>query len=152
MQQLLQYILERLMALWPLSVINEWRQGILVRGGKIVKELSPGIHWRWPFLDAVLTFPRTECVIDLGTAAVETRDGIAVAVSANVAYRVRSVAQVWRSVWDMDDSLSRLAIGRIASHIGGIRASAMKTKRNLLEAALVSDLGEATAEWGVCPR
>jgi regulator of protease activity HflC (stomatin/prohibitin superfamily) len=149
MQQLLQYILDRLMTLWPLYVVREWNTAVLVRGGKIKRELLPGIGWRWPFLDEVLSSPRTECVVDLSTAAIETRDGIAVALSANMAYRITSLAKLWRTVYDMDDSLSRLAIGRIASHVACLRAASLKTKRDQLEANLVADLAVAAAAWGI---
>src|SRR5687768_11455921 len=123
MQQLLQYILDRLMTLWPFVMVREWNIALLVRGGKILRELGPGIWWRWPFIDEIRYCTRTECVVDLATAAIETRDGKAMAISANMAYRVTSAAKVWRTVFDMDDSLTRLALGRIASHVAGLRAA-----------------------------
>lgn len=149
MQELLRWILDRLLWLWPLFKVRQWQRAIVVRNGIIIAEPDPGLHWRWPGVDEIRTCARCECVVNLPTAAIETSDGVAVAVSANIAYVVESMTVNYLAVWDIDDSLVNLAIGRIASYISMQESTKLKSQRAQLERALVNDLNKAVKEWGV---
>lgn len=115
MQELIKFILDRLLALWPLALVNEWQLAMLVRNGRIMRDLGPGLHWRWPLVEQVTTWARTEISLDLPTAAITTADGVAVAVSANLGFRVVDLARCFRTVWNVQDSIGTIALGRIAA-------------------------------------
>lgn len=96
MQALIDFLLRNLRALWPIEAVDEWQRAILVRGGLIVRELEPGLRWRWPFLDRVVTWPASEVVLDLGTSTITTADGITAALSGNLSYQLVDMAKAWR--------------------------------------------------------
>ena len=149
MLDLVRFLLDGLLLLWPFVIVDEWEHAMLVRRGIITRELGAGIHFRWPLLDRVETYPRVEQVEDLYVAVVETSDNIPFAVSANIAFRMVSLPQNWRAVYDSDESLTRLAIGRIASTIAARPMEALRRDRGVLERNLRSDLNAAVKDWGI---
>lgn len=149
MQELLHFLLDQFWELCPLFRVEEWELGMLVRGGKILRELAPGIHWKVPYLDEIKTHTSAEVVIDLATAAVETSDGIPFAVSANIAYCMESIAANYRAVWDGEESLQRLALGRIASYLAEKDAAHLRADRGALERRLRTDLNRSVKDWGL---
>lgn len=149
MQQLIQFLLDRLLMLWPIARVGEWQLAMLVRGGHIVRELAPGLCWRIPLLDQVMTYPATEISIDLDAATVETADGIAYTVSANISYRMVSMARNWRTVWNLDVSLGRVALGRLASFVSTVQSADLSSGRARIEAQLLADLAGELAVWGI---
>lgn len=150
MQALIDFIIRNLLALWPIAQVYEWECGMMVRRGKIQRVLSPGLHWRWWFIDEKRTWAATECVISLPTGAVTTADGESIAIDGNLGYRLHDIVMSWRTCWNMDASVKALAQGVICSHLATrtwpeLQGDARKT----VEAHLVTLLNEQTAVWGI---
>lgn len=150
MQALIDFLIRNLLALWPLARIYSWQQGLRVRCGIVREELDAGIHWRWWFIDEVKTWPITTIAADLDTAAVTTRDEIAVAISANLAYRVSSVRRVFLGSWNTEIALKQIALGIIASYCASRSWSELTTNRRQIEAHLVDELNSRVGtDWGL---
>ncbi len=149
MQELIKFILDRLLALWPLRRVDEWQLGLMVRGGIIQRELGPGLHWTVPLWDQVKTYPNTEISVDLEAATVETADGQIYTVSANVSYRMTSIEAYWRAVWNLELNLARVARGRLASFLATAKSAELNGGRGRIEDALRADLAGELEPWGI---
>ena len=150
MQALIDFIIRNLVAIQPWCRIDAWNTAVRVRWGILKEELTPGFHWRIPFIDEIRTYPRTECVADLKTAAITTKDGESVVVSGNVGFRCLSIRQMWETVWSADDSLRQLALGRLASECANREWSELHGEgRARLEAELRDAVNASVAQWGV---
>jgi regulator of protease activity HflC (stomatin/prohibitin superfamily) len=149
MQALIDFIIRNLMSLWPIVRVNEWQVGMVVRAGRIQRELPPGLHWRWWFIEEVKTWPGNEVALDLDTAAVTTSDGHAIAVSANIGYRVISLRDMWRGLWNTEASLGKLALGIIATECARQEWEYLRTQRVPLETELRATLNAQMGRWGV---
>lgn len=149
MQALIDFIVRNLLALWPIARVYDWQQAMIVRGGRIRRELSPGLHWRWLFLEEVKVWPSTECVVDLKTGAITTIDDVAVVLSANVGYRLESIRKAWATVWNLEESLRAVAIGRLSSYAAALEWADLTGDRAELERQMLDDLNAAIAEWGL---
>lgn len=149
MQALIDFLIRNLLALWPIARVHEWKQGLLVRNGRIRRELPPGLHWRWWFIEEVLTWPANTIAQDLETAAVTTTDGTSVAISANYAYRMLSIAKMYRGVWNTEPTLNRLILGCIATHCAQEAWDYLQHNRADLEARLVVAVNAKVTHWGV---
>src|SRR3954470_1619512 len=90
---------------------------MMLRRGRIHRTLTPGLHWRWWFVDEKRTWSGTEVVITLPTGAVTTADGESIALDGNIGYRLVDIVQSWRTCWSIEASLKALATGIICSHI-----------------------------------
>lgn len=149
MQALIDLILRNLKELWPFRLVHSWSHGLLVRGGKVKQELKPGIHFRWPFLDQVLSTPNTEQATNLETAAITTSDGHAIAVSANLAWRCTSVRDMWLNVWSVYETLPKLTLGHVATHCAKLTWHDLRYNRAQLETDLLAAINAHVNGWGL---
>jgi regulator of protease activity HflC (stomatin/prohibitin superfamily) len=139
---------KNLLALWPIARVYTWEQGLLIRRGLIREELPPGLHWRWWFVDEIKKWPSNEIALDLETGTIVTSDGKAVSVSANVSYRMISIAVMYRSVWHAEKTLGLIAVGHIASDCAAMTWPQLR-KRRSVEANLLVSLNSIMAPRGI---
>ncbi|MFL5481151.1 MAG: SPFH domain-containing protein [Gemmatimonadaceae bacterium] len=149
MQALINFIIANLKAIWPISRVYGWQQGLLLRGGQLRRELKPGLHMRWPVLEEVYTAYSTEQTIDLPTAAVTTSDGKSIAVSANIAYRVLSIQTLWAAVSNINQSVTNMAIGYLATECTKRSWTDLTERRDEVQAELAALMSKRLAPWGV---
>lgn len=149
MQAFIDFLIRNLLQLWPIARVYSWQQGLRVRRGVVREELTAGLHWRWWFIDEVKTWPSNQQALDLATASITTTDGVAISVSANVAYRMVSIRLMWLNVWDTVRTMKQLALGEIASHCAHRPWAELRDQRPVLEAALVIAINARVAPWGL---
>jgi regulator of protease activity HflC (stomatin/prohibitin superfamily) len=117
MQALIDFLIRNLLALWPIACVDEWQRAMMVRNGRIHRSLAPGLHWRWLFVERVIQWPASEVVLSLATASITTADGRAIAVDANLGYRLVDIAKNWRTMWSLEKSVVAMAAGIICSNL-----------------------------------
>lgn len=149
MQALIDFLIRNLLALWPIARVYSWQQGMLVRSGIVMRELPPGLHWRWWFVDEVKVWPANQMALDLDTASITTADRVVVSVSANIAYRITSIRQMFLMVWNVDRTLGQLALGEIATRCAQQTAATLFDDRAGLERLLTEALNGRTQPWGI---
>lgn len=148
MQALIDLIMRNLRTLWPLCRVYEWQLAMMVRNGRILRLLTPGLHWQWPFVDEVYTWTRAESAIDLASGGITTRDGIGLTLSGNLAYRAVNIVPLWTKVWGIEATLRNVALGIITSHCLALTWDEVRA-RDGIEATLLERIRTETAEWGV---
>jgi len=89
-------------------IVRATHSGVRWRFGKWPREMGPGWHWYWPFttdIEVIVTARQTH---DLPTPqAVETRDGVAVAVGSLIVYSINDVVQaIGERNWDVDTTVN----------------------------------------------
>jgi regulator of protease activity HflC (stomatin/prohibitin superfamily) len=149
MQALINFIIANLKAIWPVSRVYGWQHGLLIRGGKLQRELAPGLHWRWSILEEVYTAYSTEQTVDLPTAAITTSDGKSLALSANIAYRVISLKTLWGAVSNIQQSITNVAIGYLATECTKRSWGDLTSGRENLQAELAEHMSRQLSAWGV---
>jgi regulator of protease activity HflC (stomatin/prohibitin superfamily) len=149
MQALIDFLIRNLLALWPVARVYSWQHAFRVRNGVAAEELSPGLHWRWWFVDEVRTWPSTQQALDLATASITTTDGYSISISANMAFRVTSIRAMWLNVWNTTATLSQRAIGEIASLCARESWDSLRSDRSALERNLVDALNALAGDWGI---
>ena len=149
MQALVDFIVRNLLALWPIARVYEWQVAMLVRGGFIVRPLGPGLHWRWLFIEEVMTWNATANALDLAAGAVTTTDGRRVTISANCRYRIVDIAAYYRNVWSTKESLGCTLLGILCTSCAGRAWPDLIRDRRGLEAALLAEVSEVVACWGI---
>jgi regulator of protease activity HflC (stomatin/prohibitin superfamily) len=150
MQALLDFVIRNLLSLWPIVQVNEWERAAMVRNGRIQRALSAGLHWRWLFIERKIDWAGTEVVISLATCSITTRDGKAIALEANLGYRLIDIVKSKRSLWSMETSLKAAAAGVVCSELSQCAWTEMQgVNRKEREAALLATLKELAAPWGI---
>ena len=148
MQALIDFIVRNLLEFWPVARVYSYQQGLRLRGGHVRDELTPGLHFRIPFLDEVKTWPSVEVGLKLDDGELTTSDGFAVHLSANITYRLVSIHTMYSTVWSVETSLRLLALGCIMTQCSQYTWPDLKSDRLKVEAKLLESLREAVASWG----
>lgn len=91
-----------------------YEQGVLLRLGKFVKVIEPGLTWIWPFqIDSVLFEKVVPTTHSLGNESITTRDGKSVGYHAIVTYKVRDIEKALLEIDDTDHAVRDACAGEI---------------------------------------
>lgn len=115
--KLLDWLLSIWEDLWPLFKIREYEQGIILRNGKYVRVCNKGLHWKWFFIDEVVTQHIVTTTINLPAQSLVTKDNRDIVVKAVVKYKISDVKVFLLEVYDSVDAISDVAQGIVKNVI-----------------------------------
>jgi regulator of protease activity HflC (stomatin/prohibitin superfamily) len=111
--KLLDFLIAFLDQILPFKVVNQTDKGVLLRLGKFVKVLEPGIHPKIPFADEITPHSVLWTTQSLPAQSLTTKDGKDVVVKAVIKYKVVNVETFLLEVWDAIDAISDMTQGII---------------------------------------
>lgn len=148
---LFQWLLDRVMAWWPVRLVDADEQGVKFTGGKKLTLLEPGVHWFFPKWETIEKVNVKYQEVDCLTQALETTDGVGILISVNVGYDIRNAVK-WRTeVQEFDDTLERRVRGLVAQSILPMSWEELRNAETVaaLSQAVLTDLRDHGAKWGV---
>lgn len=89
----------------PCTIVDQYEKGVLLRYGKFKKVCEPGFHWKYPFIDKVLTQTVVPTTMNLGSQSLTTLDGKTIVVAAVVKYKVTDAQTLLLEVYDAVDAI-----------------------------------------------
>jgi len=96
-------------------VVDPYEQGVVIRLGKFLSVLEPGLHWLLPFhIDVCISLHVVPSVHSLGDESVLTKDGKTIAFHAIITYQVRDIKKAVLDVEDVNHAVSDACMGEIA--------------------------------------
>lgn len=114
-----------------------------VHGARIVP-LGPGVHWYWPVVTEIDTYPVARQAVDLATQIFVTADGHTVAVGGMLVYEVKDVAKLLGQTFVPDNSIKDITAGAI--HDVCCLRTWEELKRDQRSGALDRDLRQKAAK------
>lgn len=115
LDRLIDLLLQFLEAFKCFHVIDAYEQGLVLRLGKLHRELDPGFHWVWPmYIERVLVdnvVPRT---VNLGSLNLTTKDGITIGIGVILTARIHSIVKAMLEVESVDDAMRDASYAEIA--------------------------------------
>jgi hypothetical protein len=139
MNELIRAVLDFLSSLRPWVTVLPWEGGVRVRAGKHSTPLTPGVHWRIPFLDKLFVLPIRRHFVNLPLLDVMTKAGHPVTVGLTVGFQITSVEELLHSVSQPEDAISDLVQMFASRHLRG----ATEFNAGELEAAAAEGLGRS---------
>jgi len=112
-EKLVDFLLGFLDQLLPFKVINQTDKGVLLRFGKFIRIIEPGIHFKIPFADEITPHTVLWTTQSLPAQSLTTKDGKDVVVKAVIKYRIINVETFLLEVWDAIDAISDMTQGII---------------------------------------
>lgn len=106
--QFIGVILGAVLVLWFVSgfyTVKEAERGVVLRFGKYIDEVNPGLHWKPTFIDAVIPIDINNTRTQPASGSMLTQDENVVRVEMEVQYRVTNPYQYLFSVTDANSSL-----------------------------------------------
>lgn len=78
----------------PVAVVNQYEEGVRLRLGKLHKNyLAPGLHWKIPFADLILTTIVTADTLDVKPVNVTTIDDKTITVGAVIEFEIVDIVK-----------------------------------------------------------
>ena len=103
-------------------VIAPWESGLRIRLGKTIKDLSPGIHFRIPFLDRVYVQSTRLRTVTTTGQTVMTKDRKPVTISFAVQLSIQDVRTLYMTIAHPEHTIITLCEGHIARIISSLRS------------------------------
>lgn len=113
LERLIDFIVELRDNAKPFAVIDAWEGGVVLRLGKFHRELAPGYHWKWPFVEQVSEVTTVETTLRLPPQTLTTKDGRGVVASAIVKYEVTKLEPYVTKIFDQNDVLADVTMGAV---------------------------------------
>ncbi|WP_339743091.1 SPFH domain-containing protein [uncultured Maricaulis sp.] len=135
------------------SVIKTVPQGkefTVERFGRFTRTLKPGLHFIMPFIDSIgYKMNMRERVLDVPNQDVITKDNATVSVDAVIFIQVLDAPRAAYEVDNLDFAILNLCLTNVRTVIGSMDLDETLSKRDEINARLLSVLDSATNPWGV---
>jgi len=105
-EKLIEIITNWASLLAPFVIVNPYEEGVLNRVGKFKKVISPGIHFKIPILDEVVTQYTVTTTLSLPAQSLYTIDKQNIVVKGVVKYKISDVKIFLLEVYDAQDAIS----------------------------------------------
>lgn len=95
-------------------VLNPYEKGVLLRLGKFVKVVEPGLTFKYPFgVDEILHESVVPTTHSLGNESIITKDGKGVGFHAVATYKIRDIEKAMLEISDTDHAVRDACAGEI---------------------------------------
>ena len=147
MEALLAFIWRFILEVWPWTIIDKWETGLRVRLGKYLTPLAPGVRVSLPFIDTILTEPKTLKTANLTDQTMRTLDRVNASCSGVTWYYITDIRQLWMSVDDHEEAMSNLAMTALATKLALVNFSDCTLLT--LERVAQKKIRREAKKWGI---
>lgn len=141
------------------AAVYLWRGVITVRQGyeytvetfgQYTRTLGPGLHWIWPWVQRIgRRISMMETVLDVPSQEVITQDNAMVRVDAVVFFQVLQAAKAAYEVEHLEGAVLNLTMTNIRNVMGSMDLDQLLSKRDDINARLLTVVDAATSPWGI---
>ena len=134
-----------------LILINQYERAIILRLGKYLKQLNPGIQIRIPIIDNVLVIDIREKVREFKAERMLTKDNIPVTIDAILRYKIieKRVNDTILNVENFNEMIKQISQTTLRNSIGSSLFQEILSKREEINHSIRDLISEESNNWGI---
>lgn len=105
LDKLVDFIISIIKDILPVTFVNQWCMGVILRFGKFQRKVSPGLVWKIPFADILHEVIVVTCTVTVPTQSLTTKDGLQIVTKAVVKYHIDDVILFSLEVYNSRDAI-----------------------------------------------
>ena len=117
LDKLIEFLLNIIEDIMPVFFVKQYNNGILLRMGKFVRVVKPGVVFKIPFLDKIEVVTIVTTTLSVPTQSVITKDKKQLVVKSVVKYKIADVELFMLNVYDSTDAISDITQAIIKEQI-----------------------------------
>jgi regulator of protease activity HflC (stomatin/prohibitin superfamily) len=129
----------------PVFIIDQWDEGVVLRVGKFLKIVRPGIYFKIPFIDSVWKHTIITQSIDIPPQSVTTADGKNVVVKGIIRFSIIDIKTFLTTITKPQDVLTDTTGGMIREIIEDTDWFNITD----IDKKLTSEVGKFVKRWGI---
>jgi regulator of protease activity HflC (stomatin/prohibitin superfamily) len=129
----------------PFKIVNQWEEGVHLRFGKYISVVEPGLVWKLPFFDHVITTPIITQTVNLKPQTVTSEDEKSVVLTSIVRYHIHDVEKFLLGVMHANDVLVDTTQGIIRDIVEGCKWSDLYD----LSTVVTPEINKQVEKWGI---
>jgi len=132
-----------------LFIVKQWEKAAVLRLGKIIKTVEPGLNFRIPFIDTVTKVDMRTQTVDLKGQSAITKDNISLGVDAVVFMTIEDPEKIITQIVDYRDAVSKYAQTAIRNIIGQYDLDDLLESREEIAIKLKEEIDKLAKDWGI---
>lgn len=145
--KLIDFIISTIEDFLPIFFVKQYNNGILLRMGRFVRVVKPGLVFKIPFLDKIETTTIVTTTLSIPTQSVMTKDKQHLVVKGVVKYRISDVEAFMLTVYDATDAISDTLQSIIKTHIA--MRNLDECVDNEFDNTITKKLRSEVKHWGI---
>jgi regulator of protease activity HflC (stomatin/prohibitin superfamily) len=132
-----------------IRINQQWQEAIVLRFGKFIRLVGPGIFFKWPFIERFLRQDIRIQTLDVSKQEVMTKDNISLMADAVVFMKVNNTPKSLINIIDVKLSVQRYSQTTMRDVIGNVELDDLLAKRDEIADRIKEIVDNTTDDWGV---
>jgi regulator of protease activity HflC (stomatin/prohibitin superfamily) len=130
-------------------IVRQWEKAAVLRFGKIIKTVEPGLNFRVPIIDSITRVDMRTQTVDLKGQSAITKDNISVGIDAVVFMTIEDPEKIITQIVNYRDAVSKYAQTAIRNIIGQYNLDDLLESRDEIALKLKNDIDKLAKDWGI---
>ena len=133
----------------PIFIVKQWEKAAVLRLGKIIGTVEPGLHFKVPIIDTVTKVDMRTQTVDLKGQFAITKDNISLGVDAVVFMTIEDPEKIITQIVNYRDAVSKYAQTSIRNIIGQYNLDDLLESREEIAVQLKDEIDILSKDWGI---